>query len=370
MTINRNLSLQWFTPCLCILWAANVLMAQAPLRDASPARAPTSQPGGNAIRQVEFKEVPLAEAVRMLGRQTGLNLVASQEAGKAKVSLFLQNVSASAVVEELCRANNLWYRQDEVTGIVRIMTVQEFQRDLTSFREEQTQVFAVLYPNAISTATAIQDLYGDRVQLSLGQDEEQDASRDINERLNRFDLIDQRSQGLGIYSAGGTSVAGGGQYGSGSQYGTTSGGTGSGYTSSTAARRPQGSQSPTAETNEGLRQLTPEQAEAISKALKEPNSQDQQAILDAFRKKQANIYVRVMRRNNLIVVRSSDQAAIQEISKLIQRLDVPTSTTKMCSIFSLRASPCETAHAERNMVAYLFTTSLMNPTSFSANCDR
>ena len=210
------------------------------------------------------------------------------------------------------------------------MTVQEFQRDLTAFREEQTQVFAVLYPNAASTASAIKDLYGDRVQLSVGADEQSDISQDLSSRLNRFDLMDQRSQGLGIYTAGGTNTTGsqygiGTQYGTGSQYGTGYQGTGWGYTSPAAPRQGQGSQSSTSE-NDTLRQLTA-QAEAISNALKgQPTSREQQAILDAFRQKQANIYVRVMRRNNLIVVRSSDQAAVKEIAKLIQRLDVPTPT--------------------------------------------
>ena len=311
MNADRSQLVKWLTTCLCVLCAPGALIAQ-------PA---TSRPAGDMVRQVEFQEVPLSDAVRILSRQTGLNLVSSQEAGKAKVSLFLQNVTPKAVIEELCCANNLWYRQDEGSGIIRIMTVGEFQRDLTAFREEQTQVFAVLYPNAVSTATAIQDLYGDRVQLSLGADEESYVSRDISERLSRFDLVDQRSQGLGIYSAGGTTVAGGSQYGTGSQT------AGSPYTSSMAARRNQGSQSPPAESSEGLRQLTPSQAEAISKALKEqPTSQEQQAILDTFRRRQANIYVRVIRQNNLIVVRTSDQAALQDITKLIRRLDVPTPT--------------------------------------------
>jgi general secretion pathway protein D len=328
MTADANRLLRWVVRCFCILAAPGVVAGQDPVTQpvTQPASQPQSQPA-ESIRQVEFQELPLSDAIRLLARQTGLNLVASQEAGKAKVSLYLQNVSPQSVVEELCRANNLWFRQDEASGIVRIMTVSEFQRDLTSFREVQTQVFSVLYPNAVSTASAIADLYGSRVQLSLGEDESQGDSRDISERLNRFDLVDQRSQGIGIFSSGGgTTVGGGGQTG-GQTSSSYSGSSGSSYTSSTAARRPQEVQPPGAGPMETLGPLTVTQAQAIAKAMREqPTTMETQHVLDSFRTRSASIYVRVIRRNNLIVVRTSDRAAMLEISKLIRRLDVPTPT--------------------------------------------
>ena len=332
MTHHRNSLRSWLVRCLCVcaLGTPGLLIAQTPgtrlqATPASEARAgakPVALPAGPIVRQVEFRDVPLSDALRLVTRQTGLNLIASQEAGKAKVSLFLQDVPARSVVEELCRANNLWYRQDEATGVIRIMTVAEFQRDLTAFREEQTEVFSVLYPNAAAIATAISDLYGDRVQLSLGADDVSDESRDINERFSRFDMVDQRSQGIGLFGAGGTTIVGGSRSGVGNQtYGSS-------YTSSTGVRQSQGRQaSPDQPTDgsEGFRQLTPGQAEAVSRAVQEPQaSAQQQALLAALQRKQANIFVRVMRRNNLIVVRTGDQAALQEIAKLVRRLDVPT----------------------------------------------
>lgn len=274
---------------------------------------PTTRPCDTAtVDQIEFRDVVLADALRLLSRQTGMNLVASAEAGRTKVSLYLQNVSARSAVEELCRANNLWFRQDQASGVVRIMLVSEFQRDLTAFREDRTQVFAVLYPNAVSIAGAIADLYGDRVRLSLGGEEDDADSQDLNQRFSRFDLIDQRSQGTGVFGSGGTTLLGGNGYGG-------------GLPPLPAAAQPTANGSNGgAQSGDDLRKLTPAQAEAAAKAMADGATPQQQALLDALGRKPASIYVRVLRRTNLIVVRSADPTAMEDITRLIRRLDVPT----------------------------------------------
>src|SRR5262249_9887488 len=148
---------------------------------------------------------PLQEAVRLLSDQTGMNIVCSSEAGKTKVSLFLQNVTAQVAIEEMCKAHNLSYRVDPSSGVFRITTIEEFQRNLTSFREQETQVVTRLYPNAVSVAQAIHDLFGDRVKLSLGTQNFDDDWQDLQSRFTRFDLVDQRSQGFGTLNNGNTS---------------------------------------------------------------------------------------------------------------------------------------------------------------------
>ncbi len=50
----------------------------------------------------------------------------------------------------------LFYRDDVESGIVQIYTVEEYEKDLGSFREERTEVFTLLYPNPLEVAYAIQ----------------------------------------------------------------------------------------------------------------------------------------------------------------------------------------------------------------------
>ena len=99
--------------------------------------------------------------------QTGLNIVASPEARKVKVSLYLRNVTPEAALDAMCKSNDLWHKRSSTTGVIRIYTTKEYQRDLSTFREEQTEVFTLLYPNPVDVATAIRSIYGDRVILNL-----------------------------------------------------------------------------------------------------------------------------------------------------------------------------------------------------------
>lgn len=289
--------------------------AAAVRADAAPTTAPAPNP---MLAHLEFNQTPLVDAARLISAETGLNIVCSTEAGATKVSIFLQNVAAQTAVQELCKAHNLACQTDETNRIIRISTVDEFQKNLTNFRDQQTQVFTLLYPNAVLVANAISDLYGERVMFSLDDDSANDELLDLQNRFSRFDLVDQRSQGFGTNSNSlGTSANGG--LGTSSGYlggaGVTSGST----LGSQRNNRPGNS---TVSEGEDLRQLTAEQANRLAQSS--ATGAQQQATLDALRKRQANIYLAVIRRNNNIIVRTSDLDAMKEIEKLIKRLDVPT----------------------------------------------
>ena len=274
------------------------------------AGAPPAAPVSGALRHVEFHDVPLADALRMLAEQSGNNYSCSAAAGQTPVSVSLRWVSAQTAVEELCKTHGLWFRRDEQSGIVRVMTMAEFERDLVSFHEEKDEVFTLLYPNVLEVAAAIRDLYGDRVRLSLGRAPD-DESDDLQSRFERFDLIDSRSSGLSELE--GLDGADGGR--------TTviSGDSGVVWTSNGGAA-----------TNSAVgrfRDLTPAMAEKVQQALAAgTSSNDADQVVAAYQDQPANIFVTVSRRNNMVVVRTSDEHALTAIRELIRRLDVPTPT--------------------------------------------
>lgn len=285
---------------------------------AADAPAPEMNP---IVERVDFREVAIGDALRLLSAQTGMNIVASSEASKVKISLFLQNVGAQAVVDEICRANGLWYRRDPDSHVTRVVTLKEFQQDLTSFREQRTQVFTLLYPNAIQAALAIRDLYGDRVQFTIGQEDLRDESRDLRERFNRFDIIDQRSQGLGLTDTTGSSYNNSNfaRYGSNSSiYDNSSADSRYGLYSRSSRR---------GMSDDGYadqRNLTPDQAAAISRQMERNPQENPAQAAGVYRSTPASIFVTVLRRNNMLVVRTSDDKTMEEIGTLIKKLDVPT----------------------------------------------
>lgn len=283
--------------------------------------APGFRPGfgpGEILELVDFREQTLDQAIRVFSEQSGLNLVASEEANKKKVTLFLRNVRPMDVLENLTKTHDLYYKIDEQSGIIRLYTTEEYDRNLASFREEQTEVFTLLYPNPVDVAVAIRDLFGDRVQLNFGIGDE-DSILDLAFRLNRFDLIDSRSLGLGSFQ---------GRYAfSGRDFNNLSG---LGGFSTNNNRFPNYGGFGQDE-YQRLQDLNAEQIQQLINAIQakqQPAPQDtpegEDAIEQLLKERQATIYVTVVRRNNQVIIRTGDSQTMTQVANLIHRLDVPT----------------------------------------------
>ena len=305
--------------------------ATAILPSYGPVAAPRDLPAGD-VAYVQFSDLPLLEALRMLSDQTGNNYSASVEANKCQVNVMLADVNSGSVVEEICKSHNLWYKRDERSGIMRIMTVAEYEKDLAGFREEQTEVFTLKFPNVPEVATAIADLFGDRVQLSFGAEKlDEDMRRDLEGRFDRFDVLTQRTQSAGAVSGNiignnvngfvnnGGNVSGfSGSNGGNRQFNNSENGLGQNQLD---RRR---SETDTTRDDESIKSLTPAQAERVDLALAGAGSNGAAAI-EALRKRPATIYVTASRRNNMVIVRTADTLALTAIRSLVTRMDVQTS---------------------------------------------
>jgi general secretion pathway protein D len=302
-----------------------------------------------SVAYVEFRELPLLDALRMLSSQTGQNFSASSEANKIPVNTMLRHVPAASVVEEICKSHGLWFKLDELSGITRIMTVEEFEKDLTGYREEQTEVFTLRYPNVNEVAFAIADLYGDRVEFSMGAEEsEASLRRDLESRFDRFDVLTQRTQMAGAMSGNiiGGNVNGfvnnGGNLGG---FGFLNGGLGMGMMPGMGMgmggmgmggmgmgggfgmengrfNRRGENRDDTLRQEEGLfDNLTPSQVQRVERALAEGTADGD---VEALRKRPATIFVTASRRNNQVIVRTADATALTAIRDLVTQLDVQT----------------------------------------------
>jgi general secretion pathway protein D len=280
------------------------------------------------VEFVEFREVPLLDALKMLSDQTGLNFSASAEANKIPVNAMLRNVAATSVVEEICKSHGLWFRRDPSSGILRIMTVGEFEKDLSGYREEQTAVFTLKYPNVAEIAVAIADLFGDRVRLSLGPEEkDDDMRRDLEERFDRFDILNERTQNAAAISG---TILGNNVNGVANVRGRSFGFGGfnsdfSGDRSSSSRRRSSQRQLFRDEAAAETEPMTAAQAERIEEALIAAARGDRSAAdIGTMRGRPAPVYVTASRRNNMVIVRTADARAMDDIRAIVERLDVQT----------------------------------------------
>ncbi len=263
------------------------------------AAAPAFAQAPSGIEDIRVKSVSLSDAsvgdgARLLTDVSGYNIVATQDAAKSRVSFLLRDVSLKTSVETLCGLASLWYRDDPASRVLRIMTAQEYQRDLVVVRDAKTKVFTLLHPNAVLIATQIRDLYGPRVILSLGIDEtafETHAS-------GPTDTSAQNGLIPGVVN--------------GSQYGSGGSGSNAGQQLSSIDR----DLSP-----ERLAEMAKRRAE--SDGSKSPGAVSE-ADVEAAMSQESVIYVTVNRTSNLLLVRTADERAVGEIEKLVLELDRPT----------------------------------------------
>ncbi|MEZ5385426.1 MAG: hypothetical protein R3F13_07925 [Prosthecobacter sp.] len=301
------------------------------------------------LEVIDLRQVPLSDATRILSEAGGINVVCSVEAGKTAVSLYLSQVTAHDAVEALCRSHNLWFREDDKSGIIRIHTPEEYKRDVSSFQDELTEVFDLRFPNANDIGRAIQDLYGRRVRMNQSNFmQDFQATMELQQRFQRFDVVDGRSQQLGFNTqnngVGGNNAGGLGRLGGGGGvlggFGSRSGLGAFGLGQGGFQNQNNRSGNQTVEPRR-LENLTAEEIQAL-----EDRAQDAERLLDD----RVDIFVTVIQRLNKVIVRTGDSRAMAQIKELITSVDVPTRTVLLeVKILRVRMN-----QGYRSAVDYLF----------------
>jgi general secretion pathway protein D len=267
------------------------------------------------IYEIEFKDALLADVIRVLAEQSGTNIIATKEANKKRVTIYLKNISVKEAIESICRINELWYRQDGDGRTFRILTAEEYQKDLTFYKNEQVRVFKLLNPNVRIVAQAIEDLYGDRVELSLGLDPAQEQE----------------------FVAGGAS---------GGSRNNSSGGSNSRNNNNnnrnSSSSRGSGGNNQSQDIVELDQDLTVSQIESLSRAAqavarsttavaRANTAVDELRTATTFSAENITsltsqlspVYVTVNNEHNLIIVRTSDLEILDSIASLIEQMDKP-----------------------------------------------
>lgn len=251
--------------CLGLLTAAHAQTPVAPVTKTAP-------PSENI--RFDFRDAPMLQVIRLLTEISGANIVATEKASTRKVSVFLQGLSMQAALDAICKSAGLWYRKDEATGVWRVMTLDEYQRDIVVYRAEQTRVFTLRNSNVIASANAISALFGSRVKLSAGVEE---------------------SPGIGNQSAGTAPGASGGTTGGSAR--TITQPLSAGQIASTLDQLGSDDSSPNTE-SEGR----------LANSIIEPPP----------------IFITYNRLHNLLIARTSDLEALHEIGGMITEIDRPT----------------------------------------------
>lgn len=121
------------------------------------------------IGSLMLRNVHVRAIAELLTDICGYNVVATNTVAMQPVNIFLQNISLRESLNAICRLNNLWYREGQ--GIVTLMTHEEYVQDIQARQSDQTRAFYIRYTNAADMAKLIKASMGDEVHLAVIDDE-------------------------------------------------------------------------------------------------------------------------------------------------------------------------------------------------------
>lgn len=244
------------------------------------------------IDQLAVSSVPLNQVAATLSEMSGYNIAVSQAAVDVQVSVYLQDIPLRQALESICRLHDLWYREDE--RIVTLMTVEEYSREMVIRRNEKSRAYWLRYTNANDMAKILQAVMSSKVQFN-----------DIGEE-KVYGHVDEKKEAGEKLTIEDTGTTGGGSSGKGKKQGKggKSGGSGGGI---------------------DLKGFDVDEIKKLL-ALDRMRAETGDALeMNRRIEKEVPTVITVFKRNNSILARSLDETILEDIGRIIELMDTPTS---------------------------------------------
>lgn len=246
------------------------------------------------IGTLNIKGMVFRQFASLVSQATGQNIIVSKAAGEIPVHLFLEQVSAEEALEAACRAYQCWYRKDSRTGIISVVTLNEYRQGMAVNDEELVKVVKLNHTDARVVGESIKKLFGDRVIWATLDYEQGDSDfDDLQSALQRMDTLADRTQ----FSLDGSGIGGGRQ--------STRGRTG--RTQSKGDTTLDEKVEVDVDSEVLLRQLTEVQEDGSGTLVRKPGV----------------VYVTTLKNTNSVLLRSTDADILSTIENLIAELDQP-----------------------------------------------
>jgi general secretion pathway protein D len=134
------------------------------------AAAPAARAGA-LIDFLDLADCPVSEAARLVTSLTGETVVVSESARTKTVDVLIEGLTVEAALKVLSRSAGLVYRYDADAGLYTLLELEEYRRTAQAEAEGpvQTRGFKVGPANLTQIAGAIQQLFGFRVVVQAGE---------------------------------------------------------------------------------------------------------------------------------------------------------------------------------------------------------
>jgi type II secretory pathway component GspD/PulD (secretin) len=246
-----------------------------------------AEDGSEKLGDIDFKDISVVDAARVLSEVSSVNIIVSQEAESKRFSLFIRDTSIKDAIESICKITGLWYDYDREAKVFMIMTEEQYRKNITVYSNEKTKVFNLQHQNILMAVNSIEGIFGERVFVF---EPEEDPSY-----LYEGDFSEESSSGS-------TSVT---------EINKTSN-----VVVNNTSTQIQGDKN-------NIDDVTVQQLADIRNMVNQTRI-EQEKLNQLLSESQAPIRVTYNYNQNMVLVRSSDMDALEEIESLIKTIDVPT----------------------------------------------
>ena len=268
--------------------------------------APAGSPANPRISSFMFRDAPIEYAMSMLGEAWGRHIVVNDSAKQVKVRIFLKDIDCLGALKAVCHGHGLWYREDPESGIIYILTLDEFTKGDAFSEKKFVEVVTLAYPRCEDIAAAIQDAYRDMLVYMPPDQDDDDEIGDISRALERMDELANRS--------------------------TIIDGDGSSSRSSSSSGRGRSSGRRNSQSQRGMENVRRyyDDIERIGKRNSQVEFMPKEGATEGSESdgaprtlRPSMVFASIVRRSNSIVLRSSDREMLNQIKETIRQLDIP-----------------------------------------------
>ena len=191
----------------------------------------------------------------------------TRQAAELPVTTYLRDIPLRQALESICRLNDLWYREDE--RIITLMTTAEYSSEMVIRRNEKSRAYWLRYTNANDIAKVLQAVMSAKIQFNdIGEEKVYGHVKEDKKAGDKLSLGKTEAE-LKTFNV------------------------------------------------EEIRKLLTigglQQVEGSALALSKQIEKDVPAVITVFK------------RNNSIIARSLDENILEDIGRIIELMDTPTS---------------------------------------------
>lgn len=250
------------------------------------------------LKSFMFRDAPVEYVMSILGESWDRHIVVNESAKGVEVRAFLREIDCLSALKAVCHSHGLWYREDPDSSIIYVQKLEEFVQGSSMNERKFVETVTAIYARAEDLADNLQEVFRDMVVYTRPDDESGDDFDDIDRALNRMDQLSQRSTILE-----GTSSSSSQTVGSSSR--------------STSSRRStrrgvQEGMDNVTEYYDDMKRLNEREGMVIAEEDGQPKPQMPGVV-----------FIGVVKRSNIIVMRSSDRETLEQVKRTIQALDKP-----------------------------------------------